>query len=92
MWPAGSGDVQGGRGTGCRGRLLGTGYLADGPHGEGRVVGARYLADGLHTERQQSAVAIVQGATERRRAHEVSVQAGDGVGGRHRGQGRGELI
>ena len=49
MWPADSGDVQGGRGTGCRGRLLGTGYLADGPHGEGRVVGARYLADGLHT-------------------------------------------
>ena len=50
-------------------------------------MGARYLADGLHTERQQSAVAIVQGATERRRAHEVSVQAGDVVGGRHRGQG-----
>ena len=33
---------------GCRGRLLGSGYLADGPHCKGRFVGARYLADGLH--------------------------------------------
>ena len=43
-------------------------------------------------ERQQSAVAILQGGDRAVQCREVSMRAGDGVGGRHPHQGRGKLI